>query len=116
MNSVERVKKICKEKKIPISRLEKDLEFANGYIGQLKKGTLPDDRLKKIAGYLDVSVDYLMYGSEKGQNYYLDPEAQEIAQFLYDNPEYRVLFDASRKVKKEDIEFVKQMLDRFKRD
>lgn len=40
MNSVERVKAICKERKIPISRLEKDLGFANGYIGQLRKGNL----------------------------------------------------------------------------
>jgi transcriptional regulator with XRE-family HTH domain len=59
MNSVERVKSICKERKIPLSRLEKDLGFANGYIGQLKKGTFPDDRIYKIAEYLHLSVDYI---------------------------------------------------------
>lgn len=62
MNSVERVKSICRERKIPISRLEKELNFANGYIGQLKKGTFPDDRLLMIANYLDVPVDYLTTG------------------------------------------------------
>jgi transcriptional regulator with XRE-family HTH domain len=65
MNTVERVKQICKERKIPISKLEKDLGFGNGYIGQLKKGTIPDDRLVAIANYLDVSVEYLLYGDEK---------------------------------------------------
>ncbi len=65
MNSVERVKQICKERKIPISRLEKDLGFSNGYIGQLKKGSFPADRLSKIASYLDLSAEYLMNGSEK---------------------------------------------------
>jgi len=65
MNSVDRVKSICKERKIPISRIEKDLGFANGYIGQLKKGTFPDDRLVAIAEYLNVSTDYLMTGEEK---------------------------------------------------
>ena len=65
MNSVERVKQICKERKIPISRLEKDLGFSNGYIGQLKKGSFPADRLLKIASYLDLSAEYLMNGSEK---------------------------------------------------
>ena len=60
MNSVERVKKICKENKIPISRLEKDLGFANGYISQLRKGTFPYDRLVLIAQYLDVSLDTLL--------------------------------------------------------
>ena len=64
MNSVERVKKICKERKIPISRLEKDLNFANGYIGQLKKGVFPDDRLKAIADYLNVQSAYLTGESE----------------------------------------------------
>lgn len=60
MNSVERVKRICKERKIAISRLERDLGYANGYISQLRKGVLPDDRLRQIAAYLCVSVSYLM--------------------------------------------------------
>ena len=36
-----------------------------------------------------------------------------MAQFMYENPDYKVLFDASRKVKKEDIEFVNEMIDRL---
>ena len=59
MSVVERVKELCKEKKIPISRLERDLGFGNGYIGQLKKGVLPNDRLDAIASYLEVSPAYL---------------------------------------------------------
>lgn len=64
MNAVERVKSICKERKIPISKLENDCKFSNGYISQLRKGTFPDDRLRIIANYLDVSVDYLMTGKD----------------------------------------------------
>lgn len=37
-------------------------------------------------------------------NYYEDPEAADLAQFLHDNPGHKVLFDASRKVKSEDLE------------
>ena len=48
------------------------------------------------------------------EQYYLDPDARDMAQFLFESPEYKVLFDASRKVKKEDIEFVKQMIDRIR--
>ena len=65
MNSVERVKSICKERKIAISKLEKDLGFSNGYIGQLRKGVFPADRLALIANYLSVSADFLMTGEEK---------------------------------------------------
>ena len=60
MNSVEKVKEICKKRKIAISRLEKDLGYSNGYIGQLRKGAFPSDRLAQIADYLGVSIDSLM--------------------------------------------------------
>lgn len=52
--------------------------------------------------------------SDVNEYYYLDEEAREMAQFMHENPEYKVLFDASRKVKKEDIGFVKQMIDRIR--
>lgn len=65
MNSVERVRAICKERKIAISKLEKDLGFSNGYIGQLRKGVFPADRLAAIADYLSVSPEFLMSGQEK---------------------------------------------------
>ena len=60
MNAVERVKAICKERKIPISKLESDCGFANGYIGQLRKGTFPNDRLLKISDYLNIPIDYIL--------------------------------------------------------
>ena len=64
MNSVEKVKTICKKRKIPISKLEKDLGFANGYIGQLRKGTFPNDRIVAISEYLNVSLSYLLGESD----------------------------------------------------
>ena len=64
MNAVERVKKICKERKIPISKLEKDCGFSNGYISQLKKGVFPNDRIAIISDYLCVSNHFLTTGEE----------------------------------------------------
>lgn len=60
MTSVERVKAYCKSKKIAISTLEKELGYSNGYIGKLRKGVFPDDRLVEIAKFLGVSVSYLL--------------------------------------------------------
>lgn len=65
MNAVERVKKICKERKIAISKLESDLGFGNAYVSRLKKGVFPNDRLEEIAEYLNVSTHYLSTGEEK---------------------------------------------------
>ena len=105
MNSVERVKTICKERKIPISKLEKDLGYSNGYIGQLRKGTFPSDRLKEIAKYLSVSIEYLMTGKENedGETYYLNDETKEIAQEIFENKELRMLFDVSRNASPEHL-------------
>lgn len=57
MNSVDRVKELCKEYKIPVSRLEKELGFSNGYISQLRKGSFPASRLMQIADYFHVPVN-----------------------------------------------------------
>ncbi len=65
MNSVELIKKICKERKIPISRLERELGYGNGYIGQLKKGTIPSDRAIEIANFLEIDLSYLLSGGDK---------------------------------------------------
>lgn len=75
------------------------------------------DKIDKICTFFNIKRSDLMDGKTENETdgtYYLDDEAKEAAQFLYDNPEYKVLFDATRKVKKEDIDFVRQMLDRFK--
>lgn len=77
MNCVERVKAICKERNIPISKLEGDLKFSNAYIRGLKKGTIPYDKLQKIADYLKLDIDYLATGVEKKAPVF-DPEHLEL--------------------------------------
>lgn len=117
MNSVERVKTICKDRKIPISKLERDLGYSNGYIGQLRKGTFPNDRLKEIAEYLEVSIDYLMTGEEK-QGYYLNEETAKLAQEMFEDEDMRSLFDMKRNMPPErfkaHMEFMKNLYEQEK--
>lgn len=110
MTSVERVKTICKERKIPLSRLERECGFANGYISQLKKGTMPEDRLRKVADYLGVSAEFLATGEEQG-HYYTDDEAREMIEFLKNNKDYKVLFDALKTIRPSDIDSVKEFIE-----
>lgn len=73
--------------------------------------------LECIADLFNVDIDYLLGVKQTTEvipdTYYLNDEARDMANFLFENPDYKVLFDASRKVKKEDIEFVNQMIDRM---
>lgn len=96
MNTVERIKSICKERKIAISKLEKECGFSNGYIGQLRKGTVPDDRLRVVAKYLDLSVEYLMTGEEPQMDY------------LYTNENSDLLIEITMKLKN-DKAFAERM-------
>lgn len=117
MNSVERVKKICKERNIPISKLEKDLGYSNGYIGQLRKGVFPSDRLADIAEYLDLSVSYLMTGKEKEEPtiYYTNEETAAVAQEIFENKELRALFSVQRDMAPEDLKALHNMALALKR-
>lgn len=82
MNSVERVKEICKNRKIPISKLEKELGFSNGYISQLRKGVFPADRLEKISNFLGVTTTYLMTGEENSEKSLTPKDEKDIEKIL----------------------------------
>ena len=73
------------------------------------------DKIDKICEFFHIKRSELMQ-DKTDDSYYIDDDARELAQFMFENPEYKVLFDASRKVKKEDIQFVKQMIDRMRGD
>ena len=78
---------------------------------------LPLSKVEEFAAALYVTPQYLMGWEDNGTPsdvpYYLDEETAEIAQEVYDRPELRILFDASRKASKEDIQFVVEMIDRM---
>lgn len=99
--------------------LANKLDVSRSTIGMYENGSREPDyeTLETIADFFNVDTDYLLGRTTKTtvlpEHYYLDEDAREAAEFLHKNPDYKVLFDASRKIKKEDIEFVKQMLDRF---
>lgn len=101
------------------------LGISRSTIGMYETGAREPDfeTLEKIADFFHVNTDYLLgragrasASPETDVQYYLNEDARDMAQFLFENPEYKVLFDASRKVKREDIDFVKQMIDRVRGD
>lgn len=75
------------------------------------------DKVDIICKFFNIRRSVLMEDfdsdSHDDNSYYLNEDAREAADFLFRNPEYKVLFDATRKVKKEDIMFVKEMIDRL---
>ena len=97
--------------------IARDLNLSKATVSSWMNGTrIPRmDKIDLLCHYFNCKRSDIMEDQEevKAEPYYFNDDARELAEFLFHNPEYKVLFDASRKVKKEDIEFVKQMIDRM---
>ena len=101
-----------------ISMLENNKNSKNG------KPIIPSlETLRKLASAMYMNIDTLVATLDgeqdvslqtKDADYYTDPEVAEYAEELRTNPKYRLLFDASKDLSKEDIDFVVNMIERLK--
>lgn len=78
--------------------------------GQTKEPTLKTLRL--LAKALDCTIDDLQTGGTI-EPYYLNQETADIAQDIYENPNLRILFDASKNLSPEDIQAVIEIAKRI---
>jgi len=117
MDTVAEIKRICKEKNITISKLEKDLGFSNGYISQLRRGVVRADRLSAIADYLGVSLASLL-GEEETQPEEItsqpNSDMNEMLTSIKENPGMRILFNKAKNATPEQLLAIAQMIDTFK--
>lgn len=58
--SVEIMLALCRQRHISVHRVEKELKYGNGYFRSLKKKEIPSNRLKEVADYFGVSVDFML--------------------------------------------------------
>lgn len=101
-----------------ISMLENNKNSKNG------KPIIPSlETLRKLASAMCMNIDTLVATLDgeqdvslqtKDAGYYTDPEVAEYAEELRTNPKYRLLFDASKDLSKEDIDFVVNMIEQLK--
>lgn len=121
-----------KEHNMSMGDFSKVSGLSKTYIHQLEKNQHPTtgkpivptlQTIKQVADAMGRDVTklfYEIYGylpveeETHEEQYYLNPETARIAQEVYDNPETRMLLDASRNARPEDIRFAAEMLKRFK--
>ena len=120
MGLYEKIQELCDDRGIAITALEKELGWGRGSIGKLKKGgSTSTDRLQALAEYFQVSADFLLEvqnsGHENGDGWYINKETAKAAQEAFDDPNLRILFDAARGSRPEDIQMAAEMLARLKR-
>ena len=94
---------VCKETGLP-----------TGMISNWKAGRYQPKsaKIQKIADYFGVPVSYF-YDDEPAE-YYFDADTAKVAQEIFDDKNYRILFDAARGSRPEDLLMAAELLNRLK--
>lgn len=115
------LKELIKAKRLEFGYTQKELANLIGVnvatVSRWETGDIASmklDAIKKVASILKIPTDVIMGWDTpeelKDDEYYLQQEAREYAEYARTNPEVRVLFDASRDVSennmKKAVEFV----------
>ena len=117
------IKDLIKNRRVELGLTLKDVAQAvgvsEGTVSRWESGNITNMKRNKIAALakvLRISPTIIMgwnesVVSEDNSCYYLNPEAAKMAEEIYDNPQYKVLFDATKKLKPESIKEVMKFID-----
>lgn len=107
---------LCKKKGVRPADVTRATGITSATFSEWKKGTYTPkaDKLKKIADYFGVTVEYLKTG-ESQDGYYINAETAAVAQQIFDSKELSLLFDIERDMPPEDLQTLYQMALALKR-
>jgi transcriptional regulator with XRE-family HTH domain len=108
---------ILYEKRISQKELMQHMKVSSATVSDWCSGKkMPRiDKLTSIANFLRVTMsDLVEEKTKESAGYYLDEETAKVAQEVFDNPDLRILFDAARASKPEDIRMAADILKRLK--
>lgn len=117
-----RLRELLEARDMNQNELAKVLHVSESTVGKWTLGkSMPRTMgvIQQIADFFNVGKSYLLeedaapvshddHTTERP--YYLDPEVAEMANELKENPDMRILFDASRKLSKQDMKTVINMV------
>lgn len=93
-NIVEKIVEVCREKNIPVSKLEKDLGYGNGYLNPKKVSDMKVSRLFEILDYLEISYfEFANIGLPETQK----AETELVKLRLHSPKEYEEYMEKARK-------------------
>jgi transcriptional regulator with XRE-family HTH domain len=120
MTTLDIVIMLCEKHNITLAQLERNIGVSHGSLAKMKTSTPKADRIQKIAEYFNVSTEYLITGkdtekiSDSGKKYYFSDETAELAQEAFTNKKTRILLDATRDLKPDDMQMVIDLAMRLK--
>ena len=98
----DRLQAVCKEKGVTVTKMLNDLSLSTGSTGNWKKGQLPKgDILAKIAEYLNVSIDYIVFGEYNAGLTSDEERLINVYRSIPDKAKYKLLCDFEKMVEEE---------------
>lgn len=116
----DKITELKKQKGLTNAKLAELSGVPLGTVSKIASGQTKNPQIvaiTAIANALGCSVETFLEEDEPNEqrgDYYLSDEVSKMAQEIYDSPELRILFDASRKLEKEDILTVVGIIKRMK--
>lgn len=115
-------RKLCNDRNVRPADVARATGIATSTLTNWKKGeyTPKTGKLQLIADYFGVSLEYLTTGkdtpkeSTSGKTYYFSDETAQVAEELLEDPDMRLLFDAARNARPEDLRMAADLLSRLK--
>ena len=123
------IKDILKNRRIELHLTMKEVAdkvgVSEGTISRWESGDIANmrrDKIMALAKALQISPAVIMEWEDDAivptdghtDVYYLNPETAKTAQKIFDDPNYRMLFDAASDARPEDLQMAAEMLRRFK--
>ena len=117
MTFANRLTELRKSRGISQKELANYIDVSPSLVGMYEQGRRKPsfEILEAIADYFNVNIDTLYGKDEFDFPYYEDTDVSEYAQAIKDNPNLRILFDASKDMSKADIDFVINTIEMLKK-
>lgn len=100
MDMKERIRHLCKINHVSMNRVEGDLGFGKGYLSKLGTSKPNAEKLKKIADYFNVSLDFIMTGKEeneeKNQRIDIKDELERMRDLLKNRTQHPIYYDGEK--------------------
>lgn len=127
----ENLRLLRKKNNMTQADLAKRLGVSSSAVAMYERGEREPNikTLKSIGSFFNVDMNFLLGMDNDGECYsnVAKEDAEECmreaspvyyinedTKFLFENPEYKILFDTMKNIKKEDVEFVKKMIEKIK--
>ena len=111
----ENFKTLCENADVTPGEVSRHTGVASSTLTMWKQGvyTPKVDKLKKIADYFGVSLNYLQTGEEQSGDHFITEDVVNVAEKIKSNQALQDLFDVAVEAQPSDVEMAADMLKRM---